>query len=192
MKRLVLAVAVAASLLAAPVMAQSATPDTPPPSVDVSGLSPAQIAQINADIEAQRAASPVSKAAEVNEWVNIGAGIGSGLAAAARETGQVVNEFAATPVGQLTVAVILFKVMGGDLIQLFIGLLFFGVSIIGWSVCFNRIFATKTVTTIDPTTKVKTIVRDPGDFNDTRQVSMVLMFLAAIALTIVGSLITFL
>ncbi len=185
MKRLMI-VAMAASLLAMPAMAQT-QPTQPPPSIDVSGLSPEQIAQVNADVAAQRASTPVAKAQAVNEWVNIGTGIGSGLAAAARETGQVVNEFANTPVGKLTIAVILFKVMGGDLIQLIIGLIFFAAAISGWIACFRRVFAVRTVTIVDPTTKIKTVTRDPGNFDSQKQGAMLIMFLAGLVIAGIGS-----
>lgn len=192
MKRMIL-VAMAASLLAMPAMAQSASPaPAAPASVDVSGLSAAQIAQITADVEAQRASTPVSRAQEVNEWVNIGSGIGSGLAAAARETGQVVNEFAATPVGQLTVFVILFKVMGGDLIQLLVGLLFFGTMIPIWLHLYRKMLPLKITTVYDEATRQRTTTKEPAytyDSGDAVGISVLayvgLMAIIAVGLTVI-------
>lgn len=66
---------------------------------------------------------------KVDQWVDLGTKIGKGLAGAAKEAGVAVNEFARTPVGILTTALIVWKMLG-NMIFHFIG----GVLI--WSVGF--------------------------------------------------------
>lgn len=109
----------AALLLATPAVAAAQA------AIDTTGLSEAQIAELQQKAEAARQATPEgqvkSTAAKVSEWAEIGTGIGTGLAAAARETGTVVNEFAATPVGKMTTAVIIYKVVGKDILGVLIG-----------------------------------------------------------------------
>ena len=59
----------------------------------------------------------------VEKWVKIGSNIGMGLAGAAKEVGVTVNEFASTPVGQLTTVLIVWHMIGAQLIHVFGGLL---------------------------------------------------------------------
>lgn len=60
--------------------------------------------------------------AQVSEWVDIGTKIGQGLGGAAREVGVVANEFVKTPVGQWTMAIIVWKFMGGVIVHVIGGL----------------------------------------------------------------------
>lgn len=62
-------------------------------------------------------------AARVNEWVDVGKNIGSGLAGAAKEVGVAVNDFAKTPVGILTMLLIVFHMIGEAIIGVFVGLM---------------------------------------------------------------------
>lgn len=55
---------------------------------------------------------------KVNEWLNIGERIGQGMAGAAREMGVAVNEFASSPVGMWTIALITWKFMGGAVVHI--------------------------------------------------------------------------
>ena len=59
----------------------------------------------------------------VEKWVKIGSNIGMGLAGAAKEVGVTVNDFANTPVGQLTTILIVWHIIGAQLIHVFGGLL---------------------------------------------------------------------
>ena len=60
---------------------------------------------------------------KVERWVKIGSNIGQGLAGAAKEVGVAVNDFAQTPVGQMTMALIVWHMIGAQLIHLFGGVL---------------------------------------------------------------------
>jgi len=67
---------------------------------------------------------------KVERWVKIGSNIGQGLAGAAKEVGVAVNDFANTPVGQLTMMLIVWHMMGGTLVHIFGGLM---IWIVGFS-----------------------------------------------------------
>lgn len=71
---------------------------------------------------------------KVNDWLDIGSRIGQGMAGAAREMGVAVNEFAKSPVGMWTIALITWKFMGGVLMHAFGALMIWliGFSFIWW------------------------------------------------------------
>ena len=60
---------------------------------------------------------------KVEKWVKIGSQVGQGLAGAAKEVGIAVNDFAKTPVGQLTMVLIVWHIIGGVLVHIFGGIL---------------------------------------------------------------------
>ena len=67
--------------------------------------------------------SNLPSASTLSEWASSGAEIGKGLAAAAKELGIAVNDFVKTPVGQITMILIIWKVIGAELVHIFGGLL---------------------------------------------------------------------
>lgn len=92
----------------------------------------AEIAQMN---DAQKAealkairAGQSDTAAKAREWIDIGNGLGAGLAATAEKLGVVANDFAKSPVGKLAMVLIIWNYMGDDLMGLIIGfpMLFLG------------------------------------------------------------------
>ena len=73
---------------------------------------------------------------EIDRWVNIGSNIGKGLVGAAKELGVQVNEFSETKVGQLTIMLIVWNIMGNMMVHFIGGIL---VWIIGFfSIWFIR------------------------------------------------------
>ena len=66
----------------------------------------------------------------VERWTKIGTSIASGLGAAAKELNVGVNEFAKSPVGQLTTVLIVWKLLGSQLIHVLGGILIWIVGII--------------------------------------------------------------
>ena len=67
----------------------------------------------------------------VNKWVEVGANVGKGLAGAAKELGVEVNNFATTPVGQLTIWLIVWHMMGNVIIHFIGGFIVWIVGFIG-------------------------------------------------------------
>ncbi|HET8687807.1 MAG TPA: hypothetical protein VFM18_14260 [Methanosarcina sp.] len=60
---------------------------------------------------------------KVKEWASVGTQIAQGVAAAAKELGIAVNDFAKTPVGKWTLFLIIWHIMGGLIVHLAGGLL---------------------------------------------------------------------
>lgn len=110
-----------------------------------------------------------SAAQQVNEWVEIGQGIGSGLGAAARELGVVANEFAQTPVGMLTIGIIVWKVMGGDIVQLLVGTAWFIGATSIWFYFYRKLYVPAKISYEyheNGKLKLKTIIPDTSKDGD--------------------------
>ncbi len=137
MRRFVIALAAIAAL-AMPAVVSAQT-------INTEGLSEAQIIELQAKAADARAGTPAASAQKISQYVEIGKGIGQGLGTAAREMNIAVNDFAKTPVGQVTMALIVFKVAGGKLIGVFGGLLWYSVMIPLWVVFFNKMCFAKRV-----------------------------------------------
>jgi len=92
----------------------------------------AEIIKMVADKASQKDVMPTMTEDKVEKWVKIGSNIGQGLAGAAKEVGVAVNDFATTPVGQLTMLLIVWHMIGAQLIHVFGGILIWivGISII--------------------------------------------------------------
>lgn len=88
-----------------------------------------QVADASAKSEVSTVVAGVTPT-KVDEWVTLGERIGKIMGGAAREVGIAVNDFVKTPVGQLTMFLIVWKVMGGMLIHLAGGLIVFAS---GWT-----------------------------------------------------------
>lgn len=80
---------------------------------------------------------------KVEKWVRIGSNIGQGLAGAAKEVGVAVNDFAKTPVGQLTMVLIVWHMIGAQLIHLFGGIMIWIIGFVMIRYVFNRSYPTK-------------------------------------------------
>lgn len=90
----------------------------------------AEVIKMVAEKASKNEAGPGASAEErVEKWVKIGSNIGQGLAGAARELGVAVNEFSQTPVGRLTMALIVWNMIGSQLIHIFGGILIWVVGI---------------------------------------------------------------
>lgn len=119
-----------------------------------SKLSEGQKAEIIKQIANQAADKPSVTAPseeKVEKWVKIGSQVGQGLAGAAKEVGIAVNDFAKTPVGQLTMMLIVWHMVGGVMVHIFGGLLIMVVGLWFLKFMFNRAYPTKV--TYDKTTK---------------------------------------
>ena len=92
----------------------------------------AEVIKMVADKAATKEAGMIPQLAsedKVEKWVKIGSNIGQGLAGAAKEVGVAVNDFAKTPVGQMTMVLIVWHMIGGQLIHVFGGILIWIVGI---------------------------------------------------------------
>lgn len=88
-------------------------------------LTPQQQAAILATVTSQTAGKS-TEPSKVNpenfeKWVNAGASVGKGLASIVKELGITVNEFVQTPAGKIGVGVLVWHVMGNELIRVVFG-----------------------------------------------------------------------
>lgn len=83
----------------------------------------AEILKQVADKAGTSSAGEMPTVQKVSEWVDIGQKIGQMMGGAAKEVGIAVNDFVKTPVGQWTMALIIWKFMGSAIIHLVGGVL---------------------------------------------------------------------
>lgn len=107
--------------------------------VDVSKLTPEQKATLQKTVEQMHTPTNVSQVArqETEKWAELGGNMGKAAVGAAKEIGMAANEFVGTPLGKVTMAVVIYKVIGKDVIGFFVGgavLIFF----VGLAVFFLR------------------------------------------------------
>lgn len=116
-------------------------------SIDTSKLSKAQIAELAAKAEEMGAASPANVSATVRKeaeaWSDLGANMGKAMVGAAKEVGVAANDFAITPLGRVTVAIVTYKVVGRDIIKFVVGsfILFAGWTFGIW-ILFTKFWST--------------------------------------------------
>ena len=119
-------------------MATQSFAATPDPMNELTDVQRAEvslhIAQKAAEAKIQAPSSPK----QVEQWVSYGTQIGQALAGTARELGIVANEFIQTPAGKLTMAMIIWKVMGHDIVHVGLAMMMFFTMIPLWIYLFRR------------------------------------------------------
>lgn len=78
------------------------------------------------DLNAKRAAQkgPNTSAVvreEAAKWGELGANMGRAAVGAAKEVGMAANEFVSTPLGKVTMGIVIYKVIGKDIIKFIMG-----------------------------------------------------------------------
>ena len=107
--------------------------------IDVSKLTSEQKVQLLSqvtDLQKQATSSTNISATVRNEasaWGELGTNMGKAAVSAAKEIGVAANDFVQTPLGKITMGIVIFKVMGGAIIHLVVGvsilMLFLGVAL---------------------------------------------------------------
>jgi hypothetical protein len=100
----------------------------------------AEIIKQIADASSKNKEVSVPSEEKVEKWVKIGSQIGQGLAGAAKELGVAVNDFAKTPVGQLTMMLIVWHMVGGVIVHILGGMLVIVVGLSAIRFMFNRAY----------------------------------------------------
>jgi hypothetical protein len=123
-------------MLSTPVFAQN--------TVDVSGLSAAQIAELKKsviDAKLQKD-EPTNISAivrqEAGAWGDMGANMGKAMVGAAKEMGVAANDFSQTSLGKVTVGIVVYKIIGRDILKIVVGL---AVLILGSSISLYLLFS---------------------------------------------------
>lgn len=106
-------------------------------SINVENLSPSQIAELNrrvADMKKDPSGVSEKVRSEVEAWTDLGQNIGRATVGAAKEIGIAANEFAQTPLGIITTAIVVYKLIGQDMKRVVVGsfLLLFGTILGSW------------------------------------------------------------
>lgn len=91
--------------------------------VDVSKLTPEQQAAVKKSIDSMKGEPNISQTAreETEKWVELGGNMGKAAVGAAKELGMAANEFVATPIGRVTMGVVVYKVIGKDVLKTITG-----------------------------------------------------------------------
>ena len=82
---------------------------------------------------------PLVTPEKVDEWVVLGEKFGMMLGGAAKELGIAANEFATSPLGMVTMGVIIWNYAGDDLYGFILGMLWLGIMIPVWTFLFFKI-----------------------------------------------------
>jgi hypothetical protein len=128
-------------------------------SIDLSTLPEAQRKAVLAELakSSGNAAAPAAPAVapsaadkelinHAREWAGLGQAVGSGIVAAAKELGMAANDFAKTDLGKITVAVLLWKYLGAQVVGVVFGtfILVAGLSF-GWHIVRCAVVMSETV-----------------------------------------------
>jgi hypothetical protein len=149
--------------------------------------------QVAKQVEAAETTT-VTKPQEVKEWVNYGTEIGQALAGTARELGVVANEFIQTPAGQLTMAMIVWKVMGHDIVHVGLALIMFFTLVPGWVYMYHKMCLVKGYSfqtyEEDGKTKTRKITQyydsSREDVDGTRIMMMLVLGVMLLAIILIG------
>lgn len=105
----------------------------------------AEVMKIVADkAEATNALPGIDSASDpkkVDEWISVGERIGKMMGGAAKEVGIAVNDFVNTPVGKMTMFLIVWKYMGAMAIHFFGGVLVMLVGAVVMTALYRRLVA---------------------------------------------------
>jgi hypothetical protein len=127
MKKFLAALALLATFVT-PAFAVPAVSASDISSIDVSKLTPEQKTQLMAQAtELQKQATSTTNISatvrnEATAWGELGANMGKAAVSAAKEIGVAANDFVQTPLGKITMGIVIFKVMGGAIIHLVVGI----------------------------------------------------------------------
>lgn len=138
MKNVLLAILL--MFVAMPVFAQETQTDPNTASAQlnekIAKMTDAQKADALATLNAGESAT----AARAREWIEIGNGLGEGLAATAQKMGVVTNEFAQTSVGKMAMVLIIWNYMGDDITGWIAGLMMWFLGIPLWLYQSRKVF----------------------------------------------------
>ena len=99
--------------------------------VNMSGLTEEQQAQIMLTAAKMKSATDVTPQV-AKEWAEVGQALGVGLVATASELGMSVDKLMTTTTGKIAISVIIYKVVGKDIIGILFGLLWLAIMISLW------------------------------------------------------------
>ena len=161
-------------------------------------LEAAKLVTANKNADAGPIAPPTTTVDTVKKWADIGTAIGGSLAASAKELGVAANDFAQSPVGKVTMAIIVWHFIGAQLVHIVFGALWFITMIPLWIYFYRRDSSKKTITYYEPGKgpdgAKKVVVRAPTPFsndNDYRNGMGACYIISLILIVLIGLFATF-
>lgn len=133
--------------------------------IDVNGLTEEQKADLVKQAEQMKKQSgtketiidKVSNPENLNKWIEVGQGMGVAIAEVAKHVGVAADEFLKSSAGKITLALIVWKVIGRELVHLSGGIVFMLVFVSLWIYFFKRMCLVKSIKYLKPTDGYKTI-----------------------------------
>lgn len=194
MKRVLLAIGLLLSMLvASPAFAQSDCDN-----LRVTGLSDSQVIALKQECVkvAKQAvsATPAETAAQVSEYADIGMKYGVAISEVAKSIGTTVNELAFTPVGIFLLVIVAWKTVGGDLLGVVGGIVWFVVMLPIWWVILNRLVFKRLIEvteTYGENGKLLRRVKEPVRWTENTGTIAVLLFFVLVAICIAGFVMVF-
>lgn len=119
---------------------------------------------------------------KLRKWAEVGSAVGKGLVATASELGVEVNEFAKTGVGKLAIVLLIWKVMGSDIIHIVGGIMWFMIALPMWMYYFRKLCIVKDITYNDKGKKIKVSYFEKGEVEEAR----ITMTFAIVIIIIIG------
>lgn len=159
--------------------------------INTNGLTEEQKAQLIIQAE-QMKKQQMPTVEKVNQWVDLGKNVGLALVSTAKELGVAADAFLQSTTGKITVALIFWKIMGRDVLHMFVGVGLMCILIPLWIYFFRKMCIIKSVKieylTDKPFKKIKHIEHyGEGDIDGTR----VVMLIVLAATVLVGLATTF-
>ena len=105
--------------------------------IDTSKLTKEQVAQLQAqaaEMQSTPGQTAVIVRQEAEAWADLGGKVGMAMVSAAKEVGMAANEFASTDLGAVVTAIVVYKIVGTEIMSLFGGfvILLVGIPLSLW------------------------------------------------------------
>lgn len=180
-------------LLAAPAFAQTTCDG-----LRVDGLTDAQIIALKAECvkttKSVAVQSPAETAAQVSEYADIGMKYGVAISEVAKSIGTTVNELAFTPVGLFLLVIVAWKTVGGDLLGVVGGGIWFLIMLPMWWIMFSRLVYKRLIKvseTFNENGKLLKRLKEPLPWTENSGGTAILMFVVLVAICIAGFVMVF-
>ncbi len=158
--------------------------------IDMRGLTAEQRAQLVIQAE-QMKKKETPTVEKVSQWVELGKNVGVALTSTAKELGVAADTFLQSTTGKITIVLIFWKIMGRDLVHMFVGIGLLCTLVPLWVYLFRKMCLIKSVRTEYPTEKFKKvkIVEHYGE--DVVDGTRVLMFIVLAIIIFISLLVIF-
>lgn len=114
-----------------------------------SKLTSEQKAKLQLEAAQMENAESTTTVSTAKQWVDIGTAIGSGLASTAKELGVAANDFANTPVGKISMLLIVWHFFGSEAVHILFGAFWLLIMLPTWLWVYRRTWFITTITTYE-------------------------------------------